>query len=143
MEIRPDYYDSFKCIAQDCKNNCCIGWEIDIDEQTLEKYKRHSGALKDTLAGCIGPEPCAHFVLAENERCPFLNNKNLCELILEDGEDMLCQICRDHPRFFSDVYGVTEKGLGLCCEAAAEIILTKVSPFSLITDGEEIPQIDF
>ena len=37
--IVPEYYKEFKCIASKCKNNCCIGWEIDIDKDTYELYK--------------------------------------------------------------------------------------------------------
>ena len=35
----PEYYNKFKCIASKCSDNCCIGWEIDIDSKTYEKYK--------------------------------------------------------------------------------------------------------
>lgn len=142
MEIRPDYYDDFKCIAGECKHNCCIGWEIDIDDATLKKYKNIGGELQKKLQSCIALKPTAHFILGENERCPFLNNDNLCELITKGGEDLLCQICSDHPRFYNDVCGITEKGVGLSCEAAAELILRKVSPFRLICDAP-IPNEDF
>ena len=30
----PSYYEKFHCIADQCKDNCCYGWEIDIDEGT-------------------------------------------------------------------------------------------------------------
>ena len=143
MEIRPDYYDSFKCIAEKCKNNCCIGWEIDIDDDTLKKYKAQQGALGEKLKANISKEPCAHFILGENERCPFLNDENLCELIIEGGEGLLCQICYDHPRFYNDMQGATEKGVGLSCEAAAALILTKSEPFYLISNSGELPQNDF
>ena len=36
MDVYPNYYDKFKCIANRCKHSCCIGWEIDIDEDTME-----------------------------------------------------------------------------------------------------------
>lgn len=143
MEIRPDYYDDFKCIAGACQHNCCIGWEIDIDDDSLQKYARADGALKEKLQTCIAPEPCAHFVLSEEERCPFLNSGNLCELILQGGNVMLCQICREHPRFYNDVYGVTEMGIGLCCEEAARLILTKEDPVRLLSDNGAYPQNDF
>ena len=35
----PDYYNKFKCIANRCKHSCCIGWEIDIDDETFEYYE--------------------------------------------------------------------------------------------------------
>ncbi len=143
MEVRPDYYDNFECIAGKCAHNCCIGWEIDIDSRTLKKYKSESGGLREKLQKNIALEPCAHFILAENERCPFLNKQNLCELILLRGEDMLCQICTDHPRFYNEVYGITEKGIGLCCEEAARIILTNKTPVKLIADDGKVPQNDF
>ena len=139
MEIRPNYYDKFKCIADKCRHNCCIGWEIDIDESTLEKYKKETG---EKLLKSISLKPTPHFILGEDERCPFLNKDNLCELILEGGDNMLCQICKGHPRFYCDVFGITEKGLGLCCEAAAEIILRGNEKFSLVGDCK-LPNDDF
>ena len=38
----PKYYGSFKCIADKCEHSCCIGWEIDIDDTTLKKYRYRS-----------------------------------------------------------------------------------------------------
>ncbi len=32
---RPAYYKAFRCIGSDCTENCCIGWEIDVDEDSL------------------------------------------------------------------------------------------------------------
>lgn len=35
----PEYYDEFSCIASRCKDSCCAGWEIDIDEESYEYYR--------------------------------------------------------------------------------------------------------
>ena len=32
----PDYFKEFSCIAGACKDSCCLGWEIDIDEDSYE-----------------------------------------------------------------------------------------------------------
>lgn len=41
MEIRvPHYYRKFKCTADKCPDTCCAGWQIVIDEETLEKYHK-------------------------------------------------------------------------------------------------------
>ena len=77
-----------------------------------------------------------HFLLGEQERCPFLNGKNLCDLILYGGEGMLCQICTDHPRYRSFFSERTEIGVGLCCEEAARLILTRPEKTMLVTTGE-------
>ena len=117
----PSYCDKFRCIADKCTDNCCIGWEIDIDSDTLSYYKSIRGAFGKRLDENIS-DGC--FVLAENERCPFLNNHNLCDIFTELGEEHLCQICTDHPRYFEWFGTVKEGGIGLCCEEAARIILS-------------------
>ena len=133
----PDYYPLFHCIADRCRHNCCIGWEIDVDEDSLAAYDQIGGEMGERLHKCIdrsGEMP--HFLLGEQERCPFLNGKNLCDLILYGGEGMLCQICTDHPRYRSFFSERTEIGVGLCCEEAARLILTRPEKTMLVTTGE-------
>ncbi len=136
--IAPEYYSSFKCIANKCKHSCCIGWEIDIDDETMEKYNKISGAFGEKFKQNIEiTDDCACFKLSDNERCPFLNSDNLCDIVLKFGEDYLSQICTDHPRFRNFFENTTEIGLGLCCEEAGRIILNQSSPFKLIViDGD-------
>lgn len=138
--IAPNYYKKFKCIADKCKHSCCIGWEIDIDDATYEKYLSLKGEFNTTLRENIDiHDGVACFRLDEKERCPFLNKNNLCDIILNIGEDYLCQICNDHPRFRNFYGGITESGLGLCCEAAAELIITQTEKTTLeIIDDDNI-----
>ena len=124
--VAPDYYRDFSCIAGNCKHSCCKGWEIDIDEETAEYYKNLPGNFGEKLRKNIDfGEACSCFRLSEDERCPFLNEHGLCDIIINLGEDSLCQICSDHPRFRNFFESRTEIGLGLCCEAAAMLILDK------------------
>lgn len=141
LTVYPEYYSQFRCLADMCRHTCCAGWEIDIDADTRAKYRGISGALGRRLADAIddASEP-SRFRLTDDERCPFLNAENLCDLILAGGEDMLCQICRDHPRFRSFWPGRTEIGVGLCCEAAAALILAQTAPVQLLSVGEEGPE---
>lgn len=137
LHVMPDYYPQFHCIADRCRHSCCIGWEIDVDGETLASYRAIEGEMGERLQreiDCCGETP--HFILGEGERCPFLNEKNLCDLILYGGEEMLCQICTDHPRYRSFFSGRTELGIGLCCEEAARIILEKKDAVTLLTSGE-------
>ena len=143
-EIAPDYYSSFRCIADRCRHSCCVGWEIDVDEDSLQKYESLPGALGEEIrANIVTEDDCAHFALLPGDRCPFLNDEGLCRMILGFGEEVLCQICRDHPRFRSEFSHCTEIGVGLSCEAAAELILTAKEPMRLVTlsddGGDETP----
>ena len=135
LTVYPDYYPTFRCIAGACKHSCCIGWEIDIDEESLARYKAMPGSLGERLRKHISADDPPHFVLGEGERCPFLNERNLCDLILEGGEGLLCQICDDHPRFRNFLPGYTEIGLGLCCEGAAQLILSQEESVQLLSEG--------
>lgn len=138
--LTPNYYKKFKCIAAKCKHNCCIGWEIDIDLDTLTYYQSLTGSLGDRLKNRISLEDTPHFILGKGERCPFLNADNLCDIITEIGEKGLCSICADHPRFRNEFFGRTELGLGLCCEAAGRLILSQTKPTKLVVlqQGEEV-----
>lgn len=130
--IVPGYYKSFSCIASACRHSCCVGWEIDIDADTYSYYGTIGGELGDRLKKNIAvSDGQPHFILDENERCPFLNKNGLCDIITEHGEDSLCDICADHPRFRNFFSDRTEIGLGLCCEAAAELIINYDEPFEL------------
>ena len=122
MKIRvPEYYLEFKCIADKCRDSCCVGWEIDVDDATRQKYEALEGALgreirEKTSHGC--------FPLEKNGRCAFLDGKGLCRIISALGDGYLCDICREHPRYYGVGHGVVEGGLGLGCEEAARIILS-------------------
>ncbi len=127
----PSYFDEFVCIGGACEDNCCIGWEVDIDEESLETYKTVGGTFGDRLRRCINDENS--FTL-KNNRCPFLNDKNLCDIFIRIGEDKLCTVCTEYPRF-SETYGaLTEKGLGMSCESAAEIIFKNDEPTTFKTE---------
>ncbi len=120
MKLRvPDYYKKFKCIAGRCSDNCCIGWEICIDEKTMEFYNAVTGEFGKKLRDNIKN---GSFMLC-GERCPFLNEENLCDIIINLGENRLCGICTEHPRYYGWYGDVKEGGIGLCCEEAARIIL--------------------
>lgn len=133
----PDYYKDFECIKDNCRHSCCIGWEIDIDSDTLSYYESVEGKFGERLKCNISYEDTPHFILGEDERCPFLNSSNLCDIYIHCGREHLCDICSNHPRFVNVFSHREEWGLGLCCEAAAHIILNKKSVTKMICDDTD------
>lgn len=144
MKLRmPTYCKSFKCTADKCRDNCCIGWEIDIDPSSAEYYKTVGGDFGNRLKENITSGDVCSFKM-KGERCAFLNENNLCDIIINLGENALCQICRDHPRYFEWYSAVKEGGVGLCCEAAAKLILTQTEKFSVFeTDCDDEGEDDY
>lgn len=127
----PAFYDSFHCIAGKCTDTCCVGWEIDIDDKSAKRYAKIKGEFGEKLHKNIEE---GHFKLFPGDRCPFLRQDGLCDMICNLGEDSLCDICREHPRFV-EVYGdIMEKGIGLCCEEGVRLLLeskgTATSPIA-------------
>lgn len=117
----PAYYKDFKCIKDKCKNSCCVGWEINIDDDTLRRYEAKSD--EEILKSISREGGVAHFCLGERDRCPHLTDSGLCKIILHHGEEYLSEICREHPRFYNITPRGAFVGVGASCEEAARLIL--------------------
>lgn len=142
MKLRaPKYYLDFACIADRCKHSCCIGWEIDVDEATRRKYSALRGGYGEEIKKSICGDP-PHFALRKDDRCPHLDEHGLCRIIREFGEDYLCDICREHPRFYNSTARGREAGLGLSCEEACRIVLSSDNYAEMIEIGEDDGEID-
>ncbi len=139
-----NYYSFFKCALGECKHTCCAGWEMNIDEQTLGAYKNNNSGFSERLKKGVNFRKSS-FKSDKNGRCAFLNKNGLCEIIINLGEQSLCQVCRDHPRFRSYFNDRVEMGLGFCCEQATKVILSfkdKIEPV-LVSDGGNTVELDF
>lgn len=124
MKIRtPHYYKDFKCIAGDCTDTCCAGWEVDVDEKSYQYYQQTEGDFGRRLKEVMVPseEGGCTFTLKEG-RCPFLNGKNLCDLYIALGEEHLCETCAEFPRFVNEYGSVREIGIAPSCKTAGELI---------------------
>jgi len=139
----PKYYTEFACIADRCRHSCCVGWEIDVDMDAAARYasfdEGYGACVRDSL--CLEDTP--HFRLCEQDRCPHLDERGLCRIISELGEEELCEICREHPRFYQITAQGREAGLGMACEEACRIILSSddYSHMILLDEDEEGPDI--
>ena len=135
---RPAYYKDFRCIASECSDNCCIGWEIDIDENSAAFYRSVGGDFGCRLKQNIFRDENGSQFILKGERCPFLNEKNLCDIYIHLGESALCEICTQHPRYHEWYGDWKESGVGLCCEAAGRLIFSQnETAFELIDIDEE------
>ncbi|MDO5522000.1 MAG: flagellin lysine-N-methylase [bacterium] len=146
----PYYYKDFACLADRCKDSCCIGWEIDIDPDTYEYYENVEGPFGERLRGHMKAGKETSFVLNKG-RCPFLNEENLCDICTELGESSLCEICTEYPRFTLEYGDIREKCLGLSCEEAGRLVFLNADkmtfeetelPFNYDDEDEELELIE-
>lgn len=142
MKLRvPDYYEDFKCIGGKCTDSCCIGWELDIDEESYEAYKKAGGdfgkRLRESMVdGSDETEECNTFRL-NGDRCPFLNEKNLCDIYIHLGEKSLCKVCTEYPRFTVEYDNTREKSMALSCEVVGKLLFEREDRVTFIE--KEIP----
>ena len=133
MTVRyPEYYENFSCIAGECEDTCCAGWEIDIDDASYEYYMQIPGKFGERLKNSIkeyqpdddGRYEMHGFILKEGKRCPFLNSDNLCDMILQLGEDAICDVCTNTPRNFLEYGNAREISISPSCAEAGRVIFS-------------------
>ncbi len=126
MKVRvPNYFNEFKCIASECEDTCCAGWEIVIDDETHKRYEKVEGEFGEILRSKIVKSDGENIFLLNNGNCSFLNEKKMCEIYINLGENHLCYTCQQFPRYTEEFLDLKEVGLSLSCPEAARIILRK------------------
>ena len=144
-----DAYEQFACIGGICPDNCCIGWQVELDKKTFQKYQQiQETELKKMIRRYVylNPEemdPSVDYGLVEllpNRRCPFLNSENLCSVQLEKGEAYLSNVCAGYPRMINRVEGVLEYSLTLSCPEGARLVLDREEPLKWIAGSGELDQ---
>lgn len=126
MQIyKPEYFDTFRCIAAQCPDSCCKEWEVEVDDAAAALYRNLDGDLGDRLRAVLRDDPQWGTVMTiENGRCPMWRDDGLCRIQAELGHDALCKTCRDFPRLRHDYGSFQEWGLELSCPEAARLILS-------------------
>lgn len=130
---RPDYYDEFECIAGACPFTCCQQWKIAVDDDTLADWtsrkvpgrylERNTKASGTTLNQYVRDgESGKEMTLCDNGFCPFFNEKGLCDIVLEYGEETISNTCHTFPREEHIYEDVTEQTLALGCPAVVDLL---------------------
>lgn len=129
--IYPDYYHKFQCAADRCPDTCCAGWQISIDRLTMKKYLHGKGAFGNRLKNSVNVEESCFYHY--DGKCVLLNEKNLCDICLEVGEEHLCKACADYPRHTEEYENARELSLSLSCPEAAKMILGRKEPVRIVS----------
>lgn len=139
--VTPSFYKDFKCIAGDCPDSCCQGWEVDADEKSLAYYKTINGEIRDKIDSVLDNDEYGNtiFRLTKNKRCPFLNDENLCDMHIAIGGEHTPFTCRTFPRFINDFGGTREMGVSFSCPVASDMMWDLKEPFDFVSEVNDIP----
>ena len=132
--IEPDFYGDFHCIGGQCSFTCCKEWKIAVDHETKKRWRKLGVPETVLESGRVPEHAClstsdkaqlSQFVvkkdggeiieLLPNMRCPFLEDSELCRLVLDYGEECLSETCHVFPRETHEFSDRTERTLVSCC----------------------------
>lgn len=144
--VKPTFYKNFKCIAGDCPDSCCQGWEVDADSDSLEYYKTLDNSLeiKKRIDSVLSKDEFDNiiFTLAPKKRCPFLNDENLCDMHIAIGGEHTPYTCRTFPRFIYDFGATREIGISFSCPVASDMMYN-IESFDFETDiNSDLPTLN-
>lgn len=134
-DLRPGYYDRFRCLMGDCVYNCCqASWQISFNKRDYLALKRVKGSpelnasLKSTLRRVKGEaqseQNYGEFVAVGGKgHCPLQREDGLCSLQMEKGAEALPEVCRTFPRGEAPMLsGFWERSLSPACEGVLELL---------------------
>lgn len=142
ISLYPTFYHTFQCKATQCHHTCCQKWTIDVDEETAKLYQTLPTPLGEDLRKFMTVDDEGYYFMFSDKQptCPLLREDGLCRVVLELGEDSLCDTCHMHPRFYKYIEDLELCGVGLSCEESVEKLLATEGDQLLFTieddDGE-------
>lgn len=141
-QMKINYYDQFKCTADQCPFSCCQQWKIGVDEATYTKWQ--GKAVNDekdqalSLCSCVKEIDEGKVIgLNHKKNCPFLNEKKLCKIVMEHGEAYLSQTCTTFPRQINHFKDRTEYSLDASCPVVIDMMKAQMGRNTFTTDQKE------
>lgn len=132
----PDYYDKFTCIADKCPDTCCAGWQIVVDVDSLERYRKEGGPYAASLQKGVAYKKGV-FRQRKDGSCFFLREDKLCDMYCHLGRESLCDTCANYPRHTEEFENLRENSLSLSCPVVAELLLNHMEPVTFLEKGDE------
>ena len=129
--IYPEFYKNFKCIANACPDSCCKDWDVVVDDTSQSFYQNVGGCFGKKLKELTTIDGDGDRIfISQNGKCPFWNDRKLCDIYINLGEEHLCKTCRDFPRLTLDYTVFAEHILSFACPQAARLMLENPNDFN-------------
>lgn len=127
----------FTCKGAECADTCCYGWGMQVDTDTLERYKTQAPEL---LTAVTSGE--AQHIMKRDPNTDYCVkfDKGLCGIHKQYGSDFLGDACHFFPRITRHFGKATQMGASLSCPEIVRLITESDDPFSLApVEVERLP----
>ena len=127
----PEYIKDFKCLGKSCIDSCCIGWDIEIDKKTYNKYANSSNKEIKLISQkfLVKKDPNSNIAYSklvnQNNCCPFLSEDKLCNAYNLLGKENLSIGCSTYPRIIKKFDKIGFIAGDLSCPEIARLCLSK------------------
>ena len=136
MYIYPNIYKKFKCIGSACKNTCCAGWNIALDPDTADYYRKLNTDFGTLLRENMFEEKGMTLIrLTKEGRCPFLDKDGLCQVYQNCGPEHMSVACQGFPRRRFTQGQNAMRALSLSCEAVFQLLQDCSEPIQICVEG--------
>jgi len=139
--LKVEFYDDFSCIADNCSFTCCQGWEIIVDIDTYNKWEKNEilfGYILQNVKSKKVNKDTQYFIKMGNKmRCPFLDEKGLCDIVIKCGEDNLSKACSLFPRQENAFENLVEYSLSCACPSVVDLINNIDGKMKISYEGDE------
>lgn len=134
--LHPSVFTGFSCLMGECPLTCCAGWSIDIDPESLARYRALGGeAGRKILQRLRKREGSYSFAITAQGRCIFLDTEGMCGMQKELGAEMLCETCRFFPRLSWNAGSYLQFSMDLACPEVCRMAFTR--PLSYLQEEAE------
>jgi len=139
--VKPEFYDEFRCIADQCPFTCCGGWDISVDTETYHKWKsneKQSGYFMDNINVKKYRKEAQYYIkMGRRKSCPFLDEKGLCNIVTHHGEEYLSNTCKAFPRIKNSFGALTEYSISCACPTVVDTIKRINGKMKFFCEGNE------
>jgi lysine-N-methylase len=142
------FITEFKCIGEQCEDDCCHGWGIPIEKKAyieIERLYQDINGGKNLISKALKRNKEAEddrsygqLIIEAGKPCPFLNSNGLCDIQARFGHQKLGWPCKDYPRLMSNNFDQIELYISLSCPEAARLCLLKPDSTTLVETSNNI-----
>ncbi|WP_413494474.1 flagellin lysine-N-methylase [Morganella psychrotolerans] len=143
--ITPMFIKRFQCVGSECLSHCCQDWLISIDKKTYKKY--HSAESieiklisQDHVIKSDRGGDYAFIRLTDEKKCPFLTEKQLCNIYSKLGPSAMSRTCRVYPRSEVKYQNATFKRLSLSCPEVVRQLLFSADAMQLTEEDQYLKE---
>lgn len=128
--FQPEYVRHFQCDGRVCDSQCCRGWNIQLDEGALERFRSAPEDLRQKIFSHVEENETTGVpeIRKVNDACPMLGEDLLCTLQKRQGEGFISDVCAEYPRLTTQFPDRLERALCVTCPVVRELALLEEAP---------------